>query len=343
MADSRKNAFLDVDSTDEDRDDQGYDSEAAEASKGGRSITHGSSQPLRKKRKLAQSEEDEDASDAPSTTDKTSVEALGPGQEKRATADSKGAEAQDLRINKDLEAVQGAKHSSSPLSQKGTLSRHDSKSGSKKSTNPGVVYLSALPPYLKPSALRTLFLKRGFGPINRLFLTPASTTSTSTSRRNKRQTYAEGWIEFASKKTAKIAVETMNARTIGGKKGGFYHDDLLNMRYLKGMKWDDLMAQFREEKREEEVRQEAEREQARKETKAFMEGVERSKVIEGMERKRKGRRKRSRDQDAEGEDNGTVMAGTMKRNWEQFEAKNLDARSRRSTDGLAERVLGQIF
>lgn len=45
-----------------------------------------------------------------------------------------------------------------------------------------------------------------------------------------------GWIEFADKKIAKMVAESLNNTSIGGKKGGFYHDDIWNLKYLKNFK-----------------------------------------------------------------------------------------------------------
>lgn len=47
-------------------------------------------------------------------------------------------------------------------------------------------------------------------------------------------------MEFVNKKNAKEACELLNSRVIGGKKSGYYHDDVWNLRYLKGFKWNHL-------------------------------------------------------------------------------------------------------
>jgi ESF2/ABP1 family protein len=36
---------------------------------------------------------------------------------------------------------------------------------------------------------------------------------------------------------------------IGGKKRSFYHDDMWNLKYLKGFKWDHLTEKFAYERR----------------------------------------------------------------------------------------------
>jgi len=147
-------------------------------------------------------------------------------------------------------------------------------------------------------------------------------------------------MEFASKKTARRCAESLNASPVGGKKGGFYHDDVLNMKYLKGMAWAELMAGVREERREEEGRRDEERRTVARETKGFLEGVEEGKRVEGMKRKRAGKSKSGDNENA---------ADEVKRTWRQFESKG--GKSGRTTqsipnpavDETTRRVLGKIF
>ncbi|PYH41564.1 RNA-binding ATPase activator ESF2 [Aspergillus saccharolyticus JOP 1030-1] len=159
-----------------------------------------------------------------------------------------------------------------------------------KKNKTGVIYLSSLPPHLKPFALKNIIESRGFGPITRVFLTPETKKRHATNKRRK--AYADGWLEFASKKTAKICAETLNGNIIGGKKGGFYHDDILNLKYLKGFKWNDLQEQISRERSEREARQRAEDSKARKEDKVFLEGVERGKVLDGIRKKNEEKERR---------------------------------------------------
>jgi ESF2/ABP1 family protein len=215
------------------------------------------------------------------------------------------------------ESVFAQKAEDTNLSRDLSLSLKDPEPSTKitKTSKPGVIYLSSLPPYLKPSALRNLLTHRGFSPISRLFLAPSSKSKNQHSKKNSRQLYSEGWIEFASRKIAKRCAETLNAATVGGRKGGFYHDDMWNMKYLRGVSWDDLMAQVREERREEEVRRMEERTQIARETKDFVEGVERGKMERGMEKSRE--RKKTREKDG-----GEVSGGQSgnRRTWRQYKA-----------------------
>jgi ESF2/ABP1 family protein len=201
MASRKRNEFLDIDESDNDQSDNGYDSEAAEESK---------TRALKRRKIL-----DSDNNHSDLDEDDNDVEA--------------SADEQDEPVQNDDNDDQDPSktHKEKPLKKPLQIKPP-------KKNKTGVVYLSSLPPYLKPMALKTLLIQRGFGPITKVFLTPAvHSTSGSGRRNNKRKTYSDGWVEFESKKTAKICAETLNANIVGGKKGGWYHDDIWNMKYLR--------------------------------------------------------------------------------------------------------------
>lgn len=156
----------------------------------------------------------------------------------------------------------------------------------------GVVYISRVPPFMKPQTLKHFLAPHAPKGIGRLFLTPedhAAHTRRVKSGGNKKKSFTDGWVEFVSKKDAKIAVETLNGNIIGGKKGNFYHDDLWSMKYLKGFKWSHLTEQIANENAERAARMREEVRRTRQENKAFVDDVERGKMLEGMELKRKAR------------------------------------------------------
>ncbi|MCJ1409333.1 RNA-binding ATPase activator esf2 [Ptychographa xylographoides] len=168
----------------------------------------------------------------------------------------------------------------------------------------GVIYLSRIPPFMRPSTLRTLLTP--YGPTARLFLTPeppASYARRVKSGGNKKRSFVDGWVEFVSKQDAKICAETLNGQIIGGKKGGWYHDDLWNIKYLRGFKWGDLMAQVVQEEKGREGRIRAEVAREGRERKAFLGGVERAKVERGMREKRK-RKEELMKEEGKGKDAG---------------------------------------
>ncbi|KAL8637851.1 MAG: hypothetical protein Q9228_004924, partial [Teloschistes exilis] len=112
-------------------------------------------------------------------------------------------------------------------------------------SKPGVIYLSRIPPSMRPSTVRHLLSP--FGTITHLFLTPeppsqrTARLSHGGPRTNRRRIYIDGWIQFQNHKSAKTCVAAINGKTMGGR--GWYRDDVWNARYLRGYRWEDLMAE----------------------------------------------------------------------------------------------------
>lgn len=151
----------------------------------------------------------------------------------------------------------------------------------------GVVYISRIPPYMKPVKLRQILAR--FGEVNRIFLTPEDPKVYARrvkSGGNKKKNYTEGWAEYLNKKDAKLAAATLNGNKIGGKKGSYYYDDILNVKYLHKFKWNNLTEQIALENQARQEKLKAEISQATRENKIFMENVEAQKMITKIEEKR---------------------------------------------------------
>ncbi|SCU77468.1 LANO_0A00452g1_1 [Lachancea nothofagi CBS 11611] len=152
----------------------------------------------------------------------------------------------------------------------------------------GVVYLSKIPPYMKPAKMRQLLSR--FGDVDRLFLKREDDQKHKTRVRgggNKKVMFEEGWIEFVRKKDAKLCAETMNGNIIGGKKGNFYHDDVMNVKYLSGFKWADLTEQIARENDIRQTKLQLEVSQANKMNAEFIRNVERSKMLDNIRASKK--------------------------------------------------------
>ncbi|KAH8678605.1 hypothetical protein BGZ60DRAFT_401418 [Tricladium varicosporioides] len=274
MATRKHNDFLDADQSDDDGD-QGYDSEIEDLKKGGRSA---------KRRKV---ESDDSASDE-------EAEQSEEREEKGSHSKVEGNMVVEVKTTKP-KADTAKEHESielpgisKPLTKKNLVA---SAAAIKKS---GVVYLSRIPPFMKPTKLRSLL--EPYGDINRIFLSPedpASYTRRIRNGGNKKRSFTDGWVEFVNKKNAKGACELLNAKTIGGKKGTYYHDDVWNLLYLKGFKWHNLTEQIAAENAERASRMRAEISKTTKENKEFVQNVERAKMLETMEAK--GAAKRRKD------------------------------------------------
>lgn len=115
----------------------------------------------------------------------------------------------------------------------------------------GLIYISRMPPSMRPHKLKSLLSK--IGPVNRTYLLQESKqarTKRVRSGGSRKKQFTEGWVELVDKKEAKKAVDLLNGQTMGGKKGSLYRDDVWCLRYLTGFKWNHLMDQLHREKEE---------------------------------------------------------------------------------------------
>ncbi|KAJ5770279.1 uncharacterized protein N7511_002330 [Penicillium nucicola] len=345
------NEFLDTAASNDETSDRGYDSEANVTESKGRAV---------KRRRTAEtqdffgveSDEDDENEDSEEEEDTHGKGKSKSKSRKQATANA-DAENEDEEEDNDDEADQDSAFLEAaakiartkaflPTEKKSKLA--NGKAPKKNKT--GVIYLSSLPPYLKPFALKAMLEQRGFEPITKIFLAPLLPSAAGNRRKsNKRKTYTDGWVEFASKKTAKICAETLNAHIVGGKKGGWYHDDVWNMKYLRGFKWADLMEQVQRERSEREARQRIEDSRAKKEEKMFVAGVESGRVADGMARKNeeKARRKleEAEKKDGQKEVSQKKIAQPVRRRFQQSEVVRGSKEGAVADD--TKRVLGKIF
>jgi ESF2/ABP1 family protein len=207
----------------------------------------------------------------------------------------------------------------------------------------GVIYISRVPPFMKPHTLKHFLEPHAPKGLGRIFLTPedhANYLQRKKSGGNKKKSFTDGWIEFTSKSDAKVAASVLNGNIIGGKKGGYYHDDLWNMKYLKGFKWSHLTEQIAAENAERDVRMREEIRRTRKENKAFLEDVERGKMLEGMEAKRKAKGITT-DEEASSKGKGRRKRPGME--FRQMKVQVKGARSKDADQPDVQRTLSMIF
>ncbi|KAK4146587.1 uncharacterized protein C8A04DRAFT_25503 [Dichotomopilus funicola] len=288
MADKR-NQFLDAGDSDDDAGN-GYDSED-DFQKGGRSA----------KRRRVDDEDDSEAEDF-SDQDEDQEDGGGASLDNNGVTEAEEADENDEQEDTEPTQPQNTKPKttdlpglSKPLTKQNLVA---SEAAIKKS---GVVYLSRIPPFMKPAKLRSLL--EPYGKINRIFLTPedpAEHTRRVRGGGNKKRSFTEGWVEFVKKKEAKKVCDLLNAQIIGGKKSSWYHDDVWALKYLNGFKWHHLTEQISAENAERASRMRAEIAKTTRENKEFVRNVERAKVLNGIQSKAAAKRKKVDDEDGEG-------------------------------------------
>lgn len=331
MAPEKRNHFLDAE--DSDDDGQGYNSDD-DLQKGGRSA----------KRQKTEDDsdfdnDDEDVSDVEGTAHDDDLDSKSAKKSTKAEAlEENEATDDEVEAEEDQDQDSSAKPAKVPQIIK-SLTKKNLVATDTAIRKSGVVYLSRIPPFMKPAKLRNLL--ETYGKINRLFLAPqdpAAHRKRVKAGGNKKKLFTEGWIEFVRKKDAKRVCELLNAQTIGGKKGNFYRDDIWTLKYLKGFKWHNLTEQIAAENAERSNRMMAEISRTTKENKEFVRNVEKGKVQEGMKAKRA--QKKSLDED----DVASKPAAAAKSNEKARTFKQVTlAKRETSQPGEAKSVASRIF
>ncbi|KAI7202610.1 hypothetical protein D0869_05896 [Hortaea werneckii] len=339
MSTRKRNEFLDAD---ESEDEQGgYNSDEVEEGRGA----------IGGRANKRQRTEDVDSDDASfhSLEDDEEQQEKGEKQTSKKNFSSVGADRFQLGSDFDDDDEQKAPQAEEDEEQSTTpkLSKFKTPksvaASEKAARKSGVVYISRVPPFMKPQTLRHYLAPHALKGLGRIFLTPEDHEQhTQRVKRggNKKKSFTDGWVEFASKTEAKLAAETLNGNIIGGKKGNFYHDDLWNMKYLKGFKWSHLTEQIANENAERAARLREEVRRTRQENKAFVEDVERGKMLEGMESKKKAKRRAAGD----GESAADVGEQKKARDFKQRKVQGKEDRKGQAEQSAElKNVLGKIF
>jgi len=194
------------------------------------------------------------------------------------------------------------------------LSKEKVKEYNKKLEKRGVVYLSRIPPFMKPAKVKHLLEQHGI--ITKVYLLEEDSSSRKRRKKaggNSGKKYTEGWVEFENKKAAKRVAESLNNTQIGGRKRHFYREDIWNIKYLKKFKWRHLTEKIAYEKRVREQKLRMEMMQAKKDNAQYMELVEKGKQFKKMDEKK---RKRSSDKNS-ADDN--LQHPNIRRRFKQLE------------------------
>jgi len=166
----------------------------------------------------------------------------------------------------------------------------EAKSFSEKLKKRGVVFIARVPPHMKPNKVQALF--EVYGHVTRLFLQEEDAGSAKRRKAaggNGSRQFREGWVEFEDKKLARRVAESLNNTPMGGKKSSFYHDDLWNLKYLKGFKWDNLTEMQACVKRASESKLQAAMLQAKRQNAEFAELVEKNQVHKHIQDRKRAR------------------------------------------------------
>jgi len=155
----------------------------------------------------------------------------------------------------------------------------------------GVVYLSRVPPKLRPAKLRQLL--EPHGSVLRIYLAPEDPAQRKRRRRtggDSGKRFTEGWIEWADKRDAKKAVALLNGQPMGGRRRReSQYSDLWNLKYLSGFSWTDLSEEIAYEAAVRDQKLNAELAQAGREKDFYFGKVNQKRSIDEMAKRRQAK------------------------------------------------------
>ncbi|KAI0796522.1 hypothetical protein C8Q75DRAFT_710017 [Abortiporus biennis] len=208
----------------------------------------------------------------------------------------------------------------------------------------GVVYISRIPPGMRPTKVRHLMSQ--YGEIGRVYLQPEDAKRAYLRRKytsTKKVHFTEGWVEFKDKRVARSVAEMLNAQPIGGKKGTRWRDDIWTMKYLPKFKWNMLTEQIAHEAAVHAARLRVELSQSRKEQHEYLKNVELARVLD----KRAERKRQTEDQTGEEPPPDTQKKLVRKRDDDSATVPKKRRKERTTGDeesnGKLDSVLGSIF
>ena len=129
---------------------------------------------------------------------------------------------------------------------------------------------------------------------------------------------------------------------MGGKKGGWYRDDVWNAKYLKGFGWGDLMAGVRGEEREREERIRVGVGREGRERAEFLRNLERGKVEDTRRAKKEKKAKREGGEKEKTVAEGKKNTSRFERRFRQNEVKAREEKGMEQSDET-KRILSKIF
>lgn len=193
----------------------------------------------------------------------------------------------------------------------------------------GIVYLTRVPPHLKPARLRQML--EVHGKIDRIYLSPSAVKSVKKGQKAGKS-YSEGWIEFEDKKIAKRVVRMLNGQNMGSKRRSKYFYDLWNLKYLSGFKWEHLTEDIAYKKRIRDQKLAAEVSAAKKERDFYLSKVDQAQLIQEIEK---------RKQEGNEEMRKSILEKRPSRSYTQVEARP-DPVSDRGAPKMSKAVLALI-
>ncbi|XP_071141637.1 uncharacterized protein [Mytilus edulis] len=150
----------------------------------------------------------------------------------------------------------------------------------RKNEDPGIVYLSRIPPLMNVKIIRNMFSV--YGDVGKIFLQPDDKAANT----KKGRMFTEGWVEFEDKKVAKSVATKLNSKQIGGKKKSRWYDEMWTLKYLHRFKWGHLNERLAYERAVHKQRMRTEIAQVKREANFYIQNAEKSRTIKHIKERK---------------------------------------------------------
>ncbi|KAG5337115.1 hypothetical protein C0989_010736 [Termitomyces sp. Mn162] len=200
----------------------------------------------------------------------------------------------------------------------------------------GVIYISRIPPGMRPSKVRHLMSLHG--EVGRVYLQQEDPKRAYLRKKytsTKKAHYTEGWVEFKDKKVARQVAEMLNAQPIGGKKGTRWHDDVWTMKYLPRFKWNMLTEQVAHEAAIHAAKLRVELSHSKQEQQEYLKNVELARVLE-----KRAEKKREKGEELRFK---PLKERPVKRRSDDSEEVSQSRKKHKSSEEQLDNVLSSIF
>ncbi|KAG6859805.1 hypothetical protein C0995_003709 [Termitomyces sp. Mi166 len=202
----------------------------------------------------------------------------------------------------------------------------------------GVIYISRIPPGMRPSKVRHLMSLHG--EVGRVYLQQENPKRAYLRKKytsTKKAHYTEGWVEFKDKRVAREVAEMLNAQPIGGKKGTRWHDDVWTMKYLPRFKWNMLTEQVAHEAAIHTAKLRVELSHSKQEQQEYLKNVELARVLE-----KRAEKKREKGEELQFKPLKERLTNPKRRN-DDAEEGSQSRKKQKSSEVQLDSVLSSIF
>ncbi|KAG8820526.1 RNA-binding ATPase activator esf2 [Serendipita sp. 399] len=251
--------------------------------------------------------------------------------EEQSESESEGSGSDDVPL---IEEGEGEEYSRDDEDEENALSMEALEAYEAKQNRAGVIYISRIPPAMRPNKVRHIL--SSYGEIGRVYLQQEDAKRAYLRQKytsSKKPHYTEGWVEFLDKKVARSVAEMLNAQPVGGKKGTRFREDVWTMKYLPRFKWYMLTEQIAHEHATRAAKLRMELSQSKMEQRHYLKQVELGKSLEN----RRERKKRKLEESL-GEEQAPTAVGASKADNDKGRMNHKD--NSNSTDGIAVGEMG---